>query len=120
VIPRGLQVALIIAGLAAIVAFVPHGGSSANFIATLISIALTVLFALFAVRLYQQFRNDIYGLGDRYRGLLYGAIGAFILAMAWRNRLFDTVGGSLLWVALIAFALGGLWTVFMRWRAYRV
>lgn len=115
-----LRTVAIVAALAAIVAFVPQGGSTAGFIGAVLTIALTVLFVLFGGRLYQMFRNDIYGLGDRHRGLLYASIGAFVLAMAWRGRLFDTVGGSLLWVALIAFALGGLWSVFMRWRAYRV
>ena len=119
-IPRGLQVTLIIAGLAAIVAFVPHGGSTAGFISRIISIALTVLFALFAVRLYQMFRDDIYGLGERHRLYLYGALGSFVLAMAWRDELFNTTAGSLLWVAMIAGVLGGLYACFMRWRAYRV
>ncbi len=98
----------------------PHGGSSAGFVGRIISIALTVLFVLFAARLYQMFRNDIYGLGDRYRGILYGALGAFVLAMAWRDRLFDTGLGSLLWVAMIAGAVGGLYACFMRWRSYRL
>ena len=119
-IPRGAQVALIIAGLAAIVAFVPHGGSSANFVGRIISIALTVLFALFAVRIYQMFRDDIYGLGERHRAILYASIGGFVLAMAWRVELFTTGAGTVLWIAMIAGALGGLYACFMRWRAYRV
>jgi predicted Na+-dependent transporter len=120
VIPRGVQIAAIIAGLAAIVAFVPHGGSTADFIGRIISIALTVLFVLFGVRLYQMFRSDIYGLGDRYRAILYGAIASFILAMAWRVELFDTTGGSMLWIAMIAGAMGGLYATFMHWRSYRI
>ena len=119
-IPRGLQVTLIIAGLAAIVAFVPHGDSSASFVATIISIALTVLFALFAVRVYQQFRTDIYGLGERHRLILYASIGGFVLAMAWRIELFRTTAGTLLWIVMISGVLGGLYACFMRWRAYRI
>ena len=119
-IPRGVQIAAIIAGLAAIVAFVPHGGSSADFIGRIISVALTVLFVLFGMRLYQMFRTDIHGLGDRYRGILYGSIAAFVLAMAWRVELFDTSGGSVLWIALIAGALGGLYATFVHWRSYRI
>ena len=119
-IPRGVQVAAIVAGLAAIVAFVPHGGSTAGFVSRIISISLTVLFALFAARLYQMFRHDIYGLGDRYRAILYGAVGAFVLAMAWRDEMFDTGAGTFLWILMIVGALGGLYTVFVRWRSYRV
>ena len=119
-IPRGVQIVAIIAGIAAVVAFVPHGGSTADFIGRIISISLTILFVLFAARLYQMFRNDIYGLGDTHRGILYGALGSFVLAMAWRDRLFDTGPGSLLWVAMVAGAMAGLYVCFMRWRAYRV
>ena len=119
-IPRGVQVGAIIASLAAVVAFVPHGGSTAGFIGRVVSVALTILFVLFAVRLYQTFRDDIYGLGERHRAILYAALGGFVLAMAWRNRLFDSAAGSLLWVVMIAGALGGLYACFMRWRAYRV
>ena len=119
-IPRGVQIVAIIAAIAAVVAFVPHGGSTADFVGTLISVALTVLFGLFAVRLYQMFRDDIYGLGEQHRAILYASLGAFVLAMAWREELFDSAGGSLLWIVMIAGALGGLYACFVRWRAYRV
>lgn len=118
--PRWLQIVLVIGGLAAVVAFVPEGESSAGFLGRVLSITLTILFVLFAVRLYQQFREDIYGLGDRYRLALYGALGAIVLAMAWRHELFDTAAGSLLWTAMIAGALGALYACFVRWRAFRI
>ena len=116
----GLRTAAIVAALAAIVAFVPQGGSSAGFIQAFLSIALMALFVLFGGRMYQMFRSDIYGLGDRHRAILYASIGGFVLAMAWRPWLFDTTAGSALWVAMVAGALGGLYAVFMRWRAYRI
>lgn len=119
-IPRWLQIVLVVGALAAVVAFVPEGSSSAGFVGRVLSITLMILFVLFAVRLYQQFRDDIYVLGDRYRGVLYGALGAIVLAMAWRRELFDTTGGSLLWVAMIAGALGGLYATFVHWRSYRI
>lgn len=119
-IPRGVQIVAIIAGIAAVVAFVPHGGSTADFIGTIISISLLVLFVMFAARLYQMFREDIYGLGENHRAILYASLGGFVLAMAWREQLFDTGPGSLLWVAMIVGAMAGLYTCFMRWRAYRV
>ena len=119
-IPRGAQIVLIIAGLAAIVAFVPEGDSTASFIGTILSITLMTLFVLFAGRLYQQFRDDIHGLGDRNRALLYGALGAFVFAMAGREEMFDTAPGSILWIALIVGAMAALYAVFTHWRAYRI
>ena len=119
-IPRWLQIVLIVGGLAAVVAFVPEGDSSADFLGRVLSITLTILFVLFAARLYQQYREDIYVLGDRYRAILYGALGAIVLAMAWRHELFDSTAGSLLWVVMIAAALGGLYATFIHWRSYRI
>ncbi len=119
-IPRWLQIVGIIAGLAAIVAFVPEGDSTAGLIGTILSISLMALFVLFAARLYQMFRSDIHGLGDRHRALLYGALGAFVFAMAGRKEMFDTAPGSVLWLALIVFAIGALYAVFTHWRSYRI
>jgi len=120
VIPRGVRNVAIIAAIAAVVAFVPHGSSSAGFVGTLLTIVLNVLFALFAVQLYQRFRTDIYGLGDRHRLILYASIGAFVLAMAGRDRLAGSGPGTLLLIVMIAGALGGLFACFTRWRAYRL
>lgn len=117
---ESLRIVAVVLGLAAVVAFVPQGGSTAGFVAAIITIALTVLLVLFAARLYQMFRTDIYGLGERHRLILYAAIGAFVLAMAWREALFATAGGSLLWVVMIVGAIGGLWAAFVRWRANRL
>ena len=119
-IPAGLRTALVIAALAAIVAFVPHGGSSAGLVAALITIALTVLFLLFAIRLYQRFETDIHGLGDRHRAILYGSLGVFVVAMAGREKLLNTGAGVLLWIVMIGGALAGLVACFTRWRADRL
>lgn len=117
---RGVRNVAIIAAIAAVVAFVPHGSSSAGFVQTLLTIAVNVLFALFAVQLYQRFRTDIYGLGDRHRAILYASIGVFVLAMAGRDRLAGSGPGTLLLIVMIAAALGGLFACFRRWRAYRL
>lgn len=118
-IPRGARNAAIVAGLAAVIAFVPHGGSSAGLVGSLLTIALSVLFVFFGAQMYARFRSDIYGLGDQYRLVLYGSIGLFVLAMAGRSRLSDTGLGTLLLVAMIGAALGGLFACFTRWRAER-
>ena len=113
-----LRNAAIIAGLAAIVAFVPQGGDTATFVGNVLSLLITIMFVLLGVRFYQANRTDLYGLGDRHRALLYGAIGACVLAMAARPRLFDTGAGTLLWFAVIGGASYALYVVFRRYRAY--
>jgi hypothetical protein len=115
-----LRTVAIIAALAAVVAFVPHGNTSAGLVATVINVALAVIFVLFGVRLYQMFRAEIYGLGEPHRASLYASIGGFVLAMAWRTQLVTTGAGTLLFVVMLSAVLAGLFACFTRWRSGRV
>ena len=65
---------LIIAVLAAIVAFIPQGGDTADFITRVLSVLFAIMFVWFGYWLYRQFRTEIYGLGERHRALLYCSI----------------------------------------------
>jgi hypothetical protein len=103
--------------LAAAIAFVPGGGTTADVIGGVLSTLILVSLVFFVVRLYREHRLDLEGLGDRWRGLLYGAIGIAVLAMAARPRLrAQGEGGTLVWVALLA---GAAYTVYLVWRHYR-
>jgi hypothetical protein len=106
----------IILVLAALVAFIPGGGTTADVIGAILSTLILVSLVFLVARLYREHRFDLGGLGDRWRGLLYGAIGIAILAMAARPRLSDTGGGTLVWVALLGCAS---YAVYMVWRHYR-
>ena len=110
----------IIAAVAAIVAFVPSGDESASFVGQVLSIAIAILFAFAALRLYQMFRADIYGLGDLWRGILYSSIGLVVFAMAARPELVETGAGTIGFIAMLAAAGTGLYLVWQRHRAYRV
>src|SRR3954469_3146834 len=92
----------IVLALAAAVYFVPGGGETAALIGALLSTAILASFVLLAARFYRERRMDIVGLGDRWRALFYGAIGAIVLAMAARPRLIVTGAGTLLWLAVVA------------------
>jgi len=107
---------LIIAVLAAIVAFIPQGGDTADFITRVLSVLFAIMFVWFGYWLYRQFRTDIYGLGERHRALLYCSIGVAVFAMAAARRLLDTGVGTLAFVALLIGASLGLYTT---WRHYR-
>lgn len=110
----------IIAALAAVVAFVPAGNETASFADQVISITFMILIAFVGLRLYQMFRTDIYGLGDLWRGILYGSLGLAVFAMAARRELVDTTAGTLAFVAMLLAAGTGLYLVWQRYRAYRV
>jgi multisubunit Na+/H+ antiporter MnhB subunit len=102
--------------LAAAVAFVPGGGTTAGLIGAILSTLILVSFVLLAARFYRERRMDIEGLGDRWRALFYGAIGVAVLDMAARPRLRETDGGTIVWIALLGAAA---YAVYLVWRHYR-
>jgi hypothetical protein len=110
---------LIIVAIAVAVYALPGGGSSADLIAALLSAGITISFTLIGIRLYRENRMTLFGLGDHWRGLLYGAIAVAIFAMAALSRLFDAGGaGVLLWFVLIGGASYALLMVWRSWRSY--
>jgi hypothetical protein len=106
----------IILVLAAAVAFVPGGGTTASLVGAILSTLILVSFVLLAARFYRERRVDIEGLGDRWRALFYGAIGVAVLDMAARPRLSNTDGGTIVWIALLG---ASAYAVYLVWRHYR-
>jgi hypothetical protein len=111
---------LIIAAIAAAVAFVPGGGDTASFVGAFLSTAILASFVMIFARLYREHRVAIFSLGDRHRALLYGGLGAAVVAMAWRPKLFETGGGTAVWFALLAGASVALYSVWRHHRSYGV
>ncbi|MTD44007.1 hypothetical protein GKE82_06745 [Conexibacter sp. W3-3-2] len=114
----GLRNTLIVFAIAAAVHFVPGGGSTADTVGALLSIAITVCFVLIGARLYRENRVEIFSLGDRHRGLLYGALGVAVFAMAARRELWETGAGLLLWMLLIGGASYALVQVYRYYKSY--
>ncbi len=81
--------------LAAAVAFIPGGGTTAGLIGAILSTLIIVSLVFFAYRFYREHRLELDGLGDRWRGLLYGAIGVVVLALASLPRLQNSSGGPI-------------------------
>ncbi len=107
---------LIIVGLALIVWLVPGGGTGSSTIYSLLTIILTAGLLFFGYRLYMEHRATLFGLGDNQRALLYGSVTVAALAILATSRLWDEGGlGALLWFAMIALAV---WGVYRVWRTY--
>jgi multisubunit Na+/H+ antiporter MnhB subunit len=102
--------------LAAAVAFIPGGGQTAGLVGAILSTLIMVSLVFFAYRFYRDHRMELDGLGDRWRGLLYGAIGAVVLALAALPRLSDSSGGTLVVVVVLG---GAAYAFYMVWRHYR-
>ena len=109
---------LVILALAAVVMLVPGGGNASAAILQALLIAMLVAIAWFGVRLYREHRTDIYSLGERNRGLLYGSAGLLALTLTATDRLWSTGPGTVVWVALVALACYGVYHVFRVSREY--
>jgi hypothetical protein len=105
--------------LAAAVAFVPGGGTTSNVIALILSELIMVILVVFAARFYVERRIEIFSLGDRDRLLVYGSIGAVIVALAGRVQWVATGAGTVVFIALLGGAAMALFSVFQRWREYQ-
>lgn len=111
------NVAIVLA-LAAVVMLVPGGGDASAAILQVLVIAMLGSIAWFAVRLYREHRSDIYSLGDRNRGLLYGSAGLLALTVTATDQLWETGPGTVVWIALVALACYGVYHVFRVSREY--
>jgi hypothetical protein len=103
--------------LAAAVAFIPGGGTTASVVGAVLSTLILVSLVFFVARLYRDHQLDLEMLGDRWRGLLYGAVAVIVVAMAARPRLrSEGDGGTIVWIVLLA---GAAYAIYLVWRHYR-
>ena len=103
--------------LAAAVAFIPGGGTTASVVGAVLSTLILVSLVFFAARLYRDHQLDLEMLGDRWRGLLYGAVAVIVVAMAARPRLrSEGDGGTIIWIVLLA---GAAYAIYLVWRHHR-
>ena len=111
--PRNILIVLLIA---VAVWLVPGGGTAAGIVGALIGIGFAIAIWFVLVYVYRNFRVTIFMLGDRHRGLLYGALAAILFLGASADRFFDDSALTLLWFAIVAAALFAFVTVFRHWR----
>jgi FtsH-binding integral membrane protein len=108
---------LIIVGLALAVWLLPGGDTASSTVANLLTVILMAGLLFFAFRLYMEHRATIFGLEDRQRGILYGAVALAAFAIIATSKLWDEGGlGAMLWFGLIGLAVYGMYTV---WRTYQ-
>lgn len=108
----------IIVVIAAAVYALPDGGRAASTFESVLLVGFGVGIVYLLVRLYREHRIAIHSLGDRYRGLLYGALAVGVLAVVGRARMWQTSLGELVWFVLIGLVIYALVTVYRYSRAY--
>jgi len=114
---KHLRNVAILALIALAIVAVPAAGLAAGLLDAVLWLAMAALLAYFAGRLYRNRRIDIYGLGDRYRAILYLAIAGIVVAFAGSQE-FATTAGSLVEFAVLAVCVVALIRVYEVWRNY--
>lgn len=110
---RALRNVAIIMLLALLVAFLPGGGNLAEALLTALTMGLLAGIAWVVYTLSRENRLTLATLTDGRRALLYGAVGLIALLIAGTDKMFDTGGGTLLWILLLAVAVAAIWRVWM-------
>jgi hypothetical protein len=108
----------IVALIAAAIDFLPGGGRAAEAFAAALWVVFAAGLAYFAYRLYREHRVDLHALGDRHRGLLYGAAALGFATIAAQPRMWQTAAGEFLWFALMGLTVYAFIVVYRFSRTY--
>jgi hypothetical protein len=115
---RNARNVAIILLLAAFVAFAPNGGNFADAVFTAITMGFLAGIAWMLFTLSRQNQLTLAALADSRRAILYGALGMIALLIAWADKLFDSGGGTLLWIVLLGASVAAIWRVWIEANTY--
>lgn len=104
--------------LALVVAFLPGGGNMAEAVLTALTMALLAGIAWMIYTLSRENQLTLSTLTDGRRAILYGAVGMLVLLVAGNDKMFQTGGGTLLWILLLALSVAAIWKVWMDANTY--
>jgi hypothetical protein len=110
---RNARNVLIIMILALAVAFVPGGGNVADAVFTALVMGLLAGATWMLYVLSRQSQLTLATLSDVRRAILYGAFGMIALLIAGADKLFNTGGGTLLWIVLLGASVAAIWRVWV-------
>jgi len=111
------NVAIVLA-IAAAVYVVPGGGRVAHTFEAALWVAFGAGMAYMGLRMYRERRMWLAGLGDRHRGLLYGAGALAMFAWMARHRMWETPFGELAWFVLVLVVVWAMMEVYRHSRSY--
>ena len=94
--------------LALAVAAVPGGEATAQTILVAISMAFLGAIAWFVYRLYRDQQFTLATMSDGRRAILFGSVGAILLLIVGYEEFRGSGGGVLLWLGLMAAAIGAI------------
>ena len=118
--PPAVRNIAIIALVALAIVAIPGGGTAADLVVAVISLAFLATIAFFAQRMYMENRLTLWSLTTAHRALLYGGLALAFATLVATARLMATNAGTLAWILLLAAAGGSVFYVWNESRRYRV
>jgi hypothetical protein len=115
---RFLRNLAIIAAIAAVVAFAPGGGRGATAVVTALTMCFYAVIVVFLYGVYRENQLTFTALGDARRTVLYGALGVIALMIAGAPKFFDSGGGTLAWILLLAASIAAIWRIWTEANSY--
>jgi hypothetical protein len=115
---RFLRNLVIIAALAAVVAFLPGGGNGATAVTTTLTMAFYAVLVVFVYGIYRENQLTLTALSDGRRAILYGALGLIAVLIAGATKFFSSGGGTLAWILLLGASIAAIWRVWMEASSY--
>jgi hypothetical protein len=100
-INRNLRNVLIVVAIAAVVALVPGGGTTANVVIQAVSLVFLAALIWVASIMYREHRTTLYSLGEGRRAALYAAVAVLAVTLTATAQLWRTSAGSVAWLVLI-------------------
>jgi hypothetical protein len=108
----------IIVAVGAAIYFIPGGGRAASAFEAFLWAVFAIGIGYLGLRIYRENQFRLSALGDRHRGLLYGAIALGLFCFMARTRMWQTGLGELAWFALIGLVIYALLDVYRHYRSY--
>jgi hypothetical protein len=115
---RSFRNVLIVMALALAVAFAPAGGNAAEAVFTALTMGFLAALAWMVHVLSRQNQLTLATLSDGRRAILYGALGLIALLIAGADELFESGGGTLLWILLLGAAVAAIWRIWTEANTY--
>lgn len=109
---------LIVALLAAGVAFLPNGGNFADAVMTVITLGFLAAITWTVLRLAGSRQLLLDSLPGPRRVVLYSGVGLIVLMIAGAGNLMRTGTGTVVWLALLASGIAVVWMVLSEARSY--
>jgi uncharacterized protein involved in cysteine biosynthesis len=109
----------VVALIALALVLLPGGGAALDLALTALSLIFFTAIAFLGYRLYRQFNFELSTLDRRLTLVLYGSLGLALLTFTATSRLLNQGGaGLMVWIALLALASYGFYSVWVRYRSY--